>query len=75
MDCISQKNQSADDRSTPCLIPRGYCLITGPDNHDYLLPDFMVPDIQFAWERDKARTLLGVDSAARGVSSSIVVII
>jgi hypothetical protein len=66
MQCISEKNQSSDDRSA---IPRGYCLITGPDNRDYLLPDFMVPEIQFAWECDKARTLLGADAAARGVSS------
>ena len=58
---------AVNDGSSANPVPQGFSLVTGPDNREYLVPDFLAADLQSAWERERTRELIGADVAARGV--------
>jgi hypothetical protein len=47
--------------------PAGYSLLIGPDNRQYLVPTFLVPSTQLAFDAQKARDDLNTDAARGGV--------
>ena len=72
-------DQVQDNRSTTsCVpvartsIPPGFTFLRGPDDREYLVPDFYAGETMFAWEHKEAMDLLEVKSASRVVSLRVI---
>jgi hypothetical protein len=52
-------------------IPEGYVLMTGPDNQDYIVPEFMVPVLDQDFNAKEKKKELGVSGALGTVSSQL----
>lgn len=63
-DLGNQSNSSPGPRS----VPPGFTFLRGPDDCEYLVPDFYVGETMFAWDREETMASLKVDSASRKVS-------
>lgn len=48
-------------------VPSGFTYLRGPDDREYLVPDFFVAQTMFAWDHDKMMQALDVNSASRAV--------
>lgn len=53
-------------------IPPGFTFLRGPDDREYLVPDFYAGETMFAWEHNEMKELLEVDSASRAVSLPVI---
>ena len=52
-------------------IPDGYTIGTGPDGQQYLVPQFMVPDLDQAFASYRSKTVLDVSNSPAGVSKNV----
>jgi hypothetical protein len=52
-------------------IPEGYVLMTGPDNKDYIAPEFMVPVLDQDFNAKEKKKELKVSGALGTVSSQL----
>ena len=72
-------DQDQDHRSTTSSIPvartsipPGFTYLRGPDNREYLVPDFYAGETMFAWEHKETMEILEVESASRVVSLHVI---
>lgn len=49
-------------------IPEGFVCITGPDNQKYIVPEYLVPDLDQAFHSERKKENLGTLSAKGTVS-------
>jgi len=57
--------------TTNSWIPEGYVLMTGPDNQDYIAPEFMVPVLDQDFNAKEKKKELKVSGALGTVSSQL----
>ena len=57
--------------TTIANIPDGYTIGTGPDGQQYLVPQFMVPDLDQAFTSYCSKTELDVSNSQAGVSKRV----
>lgn len=55
---------------TTSSIPEGYVVTTGPDNHEYVVPEFMVPALHHLFDGHRKKIDLDTFSRAGAVSTS-----
>ena len=58
--------------TTIANIPDGYTIGTGPDGQQYLVPQFMVPDLDQAFASYRSKTVLDVSNSPAGVSRAFI---
>jgi hypothetical protein len=64
----SLNNPSSSDSNADPWIPEGYVCVVGPDEKEYLLPEFMLPALQQDCEANKKKADLNVSRASGTVS-------